>query len=119
MLRLEARPSGIPSEICRESVPFGSEAEHFTGFGTDRGRAPVNGFSWNGQGKPVFVGAEGQKTIDRRRRGWKVTPCNVHRNPAVELMMNPDILVASIQSEAGYGQSVLSFACALASSASA
>lgn len=114
MLQLEARLSGIPSEIYRESVPFRSEAEHFTGFVTDRERAPVNSFCWNEQGKPVFVGAEGEKTIDYSHRVWKVPPRNVYQNLAIELMMNPDILVVSIQSEAGYGKSFLSLACALA-----
>ncbi len=114
MLQLEARLSGIPSEIYRESVPFRSEAEHFTGFAADRARAPVNSFFWNDQGKPVFVGAEGEKTIDYTHRVWKVSPRNVYQNLAIELMMNPDILVVSIQSEAGYGKSFLSLACALA-----
>jgi len=113
MLQLEARLNGIPSEIYRESVPFRSEAEHFTGFAPDRARAPVNSFFWNEQGKPVFVGAEGEKTIDYLHRAWKVTPRNVYQNLAIELMMNPELLVVSIQSEAGYGKSFLALACAL------
>ncbi len=113
MLQLEARLQGIPSEMYRESLPFRSEAEHFTGFFAGRAEAQPNGFYWNEQGKPVFVGADGEKTIDYTHRVWKVAPRNVYQNLAIELMMNPEILVVSIQSEAGYGKSFLSLACAL------
>ena len=62
IFQLQARLRGIKSEIYKESVPFKSEAEYFTGFVASRAEAVPNAFMWNEQGKPVFFGIEiGQK----------------------------------------------------------
>ena len=113
IFQLQARLRGIQSEIYKESVPFKSEAEYFTGFVTGREQAIPNAFMWNDQGKPVFFGIHGEKIIDYQHRIWKVTPRNVFQNLALELMTNPDIHIVSIQSEAGYGKSFLALATAL------
>jgi PhoH-like ATPase len=113
IFQLQARLRGITSEIYKDSVPFKSEAEYFTGFVPDREAAVPNAFMWNEQGRPVFFGASGEKIIDYQHKVWKVTPRNVFQNLAIELMTNPDIQVVSIQSEAGYGKSYLALACAL------
>jgi PhoH-like ATPase len=113
IFQLQARLRGIKSEIYKESVPFKSEAEYFTGFvsGTD---APVpNAFRWNDQGKPVFCGVHGERVIDYQHRIWKVKPRNVFQNLALELMTNESIHIVSIQSDAGYGKSYLALAVAL------
>jgi PhoH-like ATPase len=111
--QLQARLRGITSEIYKESVPFKSEAEYFTGFVSSREAAVPNAFMWNEQGKPVFFGVAGEKIIDYQHRVWKVTPRTVFQNLVIELMTNPDIQVVSVQSEAGYGKSYLALACAL------
>ena len=113
IFQLQARLRGIQSEIYKESVPFKSEAEYFTGFVSSRQRAIPNAFMWNEQGKPVFFGTHGEKVIDYQHRIWKVIPRNVFQNLALELMTNPDIHIVSIQSEAGYGKSFLALATAL------
>jgi PhoH-like ATPase len=113
ILQIQARLRGIRSEIYKESVPFKSEAEYFTGFVNNRDQAILNAFMWNGQGKPVFFGIHGEKVVDYQHRVWKVTPRNVFQNLALELMTNPDIHIVSIQSEAGYGKSFLALATAL------
>lgn len=113
IFQLQARLRGIQSEIYKESVPFKSEAEYFTGFVSSRDEAIANAFMWNEQGKPVFFGIHKEKVIDYQHRIWKVIPRNVFQNLALELMTNPEIQIVSIQSEAGYGKSFLALATAL------
>lgn len=113
IFQLQARLRGITSEIYKESVPFKSEAEYFTGFVPIREEAVANAFMWNEQGKPVFFGPEGEKVIDYQHKVWKVNPRNVFQNLAMELMTHPDIDIVSVQSEAGYGKSYLALAAAL------
>ncbi|MEJ2165135.1 MAG: PhoH family protein [Desulfobacterales bacterium] len=113
IFQLQARLRGIQSEIYKESVPFKSEAEYFTGFVPGREQLIPNAFMWSDQGKPVFFGIHGERIIDYQHRIWKVTPRNVFQNLALELMTNPDIHIVSIQSEAGYGKSFLALATAL------
>jgi PhoH-like ATPase len=113
VFQLQARLRGITSEVYKESVPFKSEAEYFTGFVANREEAVPNAFMWNAQGKPVFFGAAGEKIIDYQHKVWKVAPRNIFQNLALELMMHPDINIVSVQSEAGYGKSYLALACAL------
>jgi PhoH-like ATPase len=113
IFHLQARLRGITSEVYKESVPFKSEAEYFTGFVPDRESAVPNAFMWNEQGKPVFFSTSGEKIIDYQHKIWKVAPRTVFQNLAMELMTNPDIPVVSVQSEAGYGKSYLALACAL------
>jgi len=113
IFQLQARLRGITSEIYKESVPFKSEAEYFTGFVPSREAAVPNAFMWNEQGKPVFFGSAGEKIVDYPHKVWKVTPRTVFQNLAIELMTHPDIQLVSVQSEAGYGKSYLALACAL------
>jgi PhoH-like ATPase len=113
IFQLQARLRGITSETYKDSVPFKSEAEYFTGFVAGREQAVPNAFMWNEQGKPVFFGAQGERVIDYPHKVWKIAPRNVFQNLAMELMINPDIPIVSVQSEAGYGKSYLALACAL------
>lgn len=113
IFQLQARLRGITSEIYKESVPFKSEAEYFTGFVAGREEAVANAFMWNEQGKPVFFGPDGEKVIDYQHKVWKVAPRNVFQNLAMELMTHPGIDIVSVQSEAGYGKSYLALAAAL------
>lgn len=110
--QLQANLRGIRSENYKESVPFKTEAEYFTGFVPEDGPPVVNAFKWGEAGKPVFLGAEGEKVIDYQHKVWNVNPRNVYQNLAIELMTNPDIHVVSIQSDAGYGKSFLALAVA-------
>jgi PhoH-like ATPase len=113
IFQLQARLRGIKSEIYKESVPFKSEAEYFTGFVSGADKPVQNAFKWNAQGKPVFCGYRGEKVIDYQHKIWKVKPRNVFQNLALELMTNESIHIVSIQSDAGYGKSYLALAVAL------
>jgi PhoH-like ATPase len=113
ILQLQAGMRGIQSERYKESGPFKSEAEYFTGFITAADDPVPNAFAWNEQNKPVFLGVDGEKIIDYQHRIWNVTPRNIYQNLALELMVNPNIHLVSLQSDAGYGKSFLALAVAL------
>ncbi len=113
IFQFQAGLRGIHSEAYKESVPFKSEAEYYTGFVENQGKRIINSFMWGDQGKPVFIGANGEKLIDYQHKIWNVVPRTVFQNLALELMINPDIHIVSIQSEAGYGKSHLALAVAL------
>jgi PhoH-like ATPase len=113
ILQLQAALKGIRSESYKESAPFKSEAEYVTGFVEQREEAFPNCFIWGENGKPVFFGNHGEKTIDYQHRIWNVMPRNVYQNLALELMSDDTIPIVSIQSEAGYGKSFLALATAL------
>ncbi len=113
VLQLQAGLRGITSEAYRESVPFKSQAECYTGFVNPEEEPVPNSFRWNENGRPVFCGCRGEKVIDYQHSVWNVVPRNIHQNLSLELMVNPDIHVVSIQSDAGYGKSFLALAAAL------
>jgi PhoH-like ATPase len=113
IFQLQAGLQGVKSEIYKESVPFKSEAEYFTGFVSTKAATVPNAFRWNDQGKPVFNGSRGVKLIDFQHKIWNVIPRTIYQNLALELMTNLDIHILSIQSDAGYGKSFLALAAAL------
>jgi PhoH-like ATPase len=112
ILQLKARVFGIPCEGYRDSVPFQSESQLYTGFVED-GEEPVpNSFRWE-NGTPVFHGQNGPKPVSYTHEIWGVRPRTVYQNLALELMLDPDIDLVSLQSEAGYGKTFLALAAAL------
>jgi PhoH-like ATPase len=113
LFQLQAGLKGIRSETYKESAPFQSEAEYYTGFVNKQNKALNNYFMWNKQGKPVFYGPEGTKIIDYQHRIWNITPRNIYQTLAMELLIHPQLDIISIQSDAGYGKSFLALAAAL------
>ncbi len=113
IFQFQAGLRGIHSETYKESVPFKSEAEYYTGFVDKDEKRITNSFMWNDQRKPVFIGINGERVIDYQHKVWNVVPRTIYQNLALELMKNSDIQIVSIQSEAGYGKSHLALAVAL------
>jgi len=112
ILQIKASCYGIPSEEYRDSDPFRSESQRYTGF-VDEGEPPENNcFMWEA-GTPVFHGPDGPKPINYTHEIWGVKPRSVYQNLALELMLQEGIDLISIQSEAGYGKTFLSLAAAL------
>ncbi|MBU1228917.1 MAG: PhoH family protein [Proteobacteria bacterium] len=112
ILQLKARVFGIPSEGYRDSVPFQSESQIYTGF-VEEGEEPVpNSFRWE-SGVPVFHGSDGPKAITYSHEIWGSKPRTVYQNLALELMLDPRLDLVSLQSEAGYGKTFLALAAAL------
>jgi PhoH-like ATPase len=112
IFQLQAELKGIRSENYKESVPFKSEAEYYTGFVPSREDRIPNAFMWNEKGKPLIFGNDGEKVIDYQHQIWKVIPRNIYQNLALELMVTQDTHIVSIQSSAGYGKSYLALAAA-------
>jgi len=112
ILQLKAKCFGIPSEEYRDSDPFRSESQRYTGFVEDEEELVPNCFRWE-SGTPVFHGPEGPKPIGYTHEIWGVKPRSVYQNLALELMLAEGIDLVSIQSEAGYGKTFLSLAAAL------
>jgi PhoH-like ATPase len=112
VFQLQAGVHGISSENFKDSVPSKTEAERYTGFVSDPEEIIPNCFMWNEVGKPVFYGADVEKTIDYQLKTWNVVPRNIYQNLALELMNNDDIKIVTVQSAAGYGKSYLALASA-------
>lgn len=112
LMQIKARLHNIVSEHYRDSNPFQSESQSFTGFVRETEEAVPNSFMWE-NGTPVFFGPEGKRAINHQHQIWNVKPRNVYQNLAMELMLHEAIDLVTIQSEAGYGKTFLALAAAL------
>jgi PhoH-like ATPase len=112
ILQIKTRLYDISCEGLRDSIPFRSDSQLFTGFSDDEGTPVRNSFKWE-NGTPVFMSENGPKPIGYTHEVWGIRPRTVYQNLAMELMLNQDINLVSIQSEAGYGKTFLALACAL------
>jgi len=112
ILQLQASLAHIKSEEFKDSKPFESESQLYTGF-SDNGDTPVpNSFTWH-EGKPVFHSQDGPETIGYTLNVWNVKPRSVYQNLSLFLMQNPAVDMVSVQSEAGFGKTYLALATAL------
>jgi len=113
ILQLQAGLSKIKSEEFKDSKPFESESQLYTGF-CDNGDKPLpNSFSWV-EGKPVMHEASGDdRVISYTHTPWNIKPRSAYQNLALELMNNPGVDVVSVQSDAGFGKTYLALATAL------
>jgi PhoH-like ATPase len=112
ILQIKARMHNIASEYYRDSHPFKSESQAYTGFIEKDDKPLVNSFSWD-SGQAIFHGKDGNKAIDYQHHVWGVKPRNIYQNLTLELFLNPDIYLTTVQSEAGYGKTYLALASAL------
>ena len=112
LLQLQASLRNIKSEELRDSKPFESESQLYTGFVEEPENAPPNSFLWR-DGKPVMLAPEGEKTIGYVNDVWNLKPRTVYQNLALELIGADHVDLVSIQSEAGFGKTSLALAAAL------
>lgn len=114
ILRLQASLANIQSEDFRDSIPFESESQLYTGFADSvlDDTPPANSFTWV-EGKPMFHGPTGDELINYTLTVWNVRPRSAYQNLAMMLMQHPDIDLVSMQSEAGFGKTFLALATAL------
>lgn len=112
LMQIKARLHNIVSEYYRDSHPYQSESQTYTGFCQPDEQPVLNSFYWD-SGVPVLHGAEGDKLIDYQHRVWDVRPRNVYQNLAFELFLRPDIHLTTVQSDAGFGKTYLALASAL------
>ncbi|MFO7963206.1 MAG: PhoH family protein [Desulfobacterales bacterium] len=113
IMGLRAGLRNISNENYETSVHHKIDADTYTGFMPSKVNYSVNSFYWNEYGKPVFRGIDGDREIDYQHCVWNVRPRSVYQNLALDLMLNPDLHLISVQSAAGYGKSFLALAAAL------
>lgn len=112
ILQLQAALRGVKSEELRDSKPFESESQRYTGF-VEEGEEPApNSFSWV-EGKPVLHAPDGDRVISYARDVWNLKPRTIYQNLALELIHSDHVDLVSIQSEAGFGKTYLALASAL------
>lgn len=99
------------TETFHKSIPFKSESQKYTGFSEDPENPIINSFTRE-NGKVIFHGLKEKKAITYEHEAWKIKPRTQLQNLAFELLLNPDIDVVTIQSEAGFGKTTLSLAAA-------
>lgn len=112
ILQLQARMSNIACEEFKDSKPFESESQLYTGFCENGETPPPNSFSWS-EGKPLFHSPTGDEIINFTLSVWNVKPRSIYQNLAMFLMQHPSIDLVSVQSEAGFGKTYLALATAL------
>ena len=111
LLRFKSQQQGIASEEFKNSNPFTSESQKYTGFiDVECGEMlEKNCFYWK-DGKLHFNDRYGNEIKVEDREIWKVTPRNQYQKAAMELIINDDIDLVTIQSEAGFGKTYLTLA---------
>ena len=101
---------GIETQEYKDSKPFLSDTELYTGVMPD-GEMPVrNSFFWQ-EGRLYWE--KGTKLIDYENELWKIAPRTVYQNMLMELLLDEEISVVSVQSAPGYGKTFLTLAAAL------
>jgi len=116
ILQIKATSLSIKSENLKRANPFtdienGDYSGVFESINEDT-KLVNNCFYWD-NGKLYFYRQDQEaKSIHYTNTVWNVKPKNVYQNMFLELMLNPDINVISIQSPAGCGKSFLSLAAA-------
>ncbi len=112
ILQLQAALRGVKSEELRDSKPFESESQRYTGFVEEDEEPAPNSFTWV-EGKPVMHAPDGDRVISYSRDVWNLKPRTIYQNLALELIHSEHVDLVSIQSEAGFGKTYLALASAL------
>ncbi len=98
----------------KESLPFRSESQLYTGFiKEDSDLKPLNSFFWDSTGGLVyFKNCEEVSPISYENSPWGISPRTPYQNAAMTLLLDPDIDVVTLQSQAGLGKSYIALAAA-------
>lgn len=110
MFRVRLNCEGIRSQEYKDSKPFQSLSQLYTGFVGYDDEKIANCFWWDEQSKLMFEGTGAP--LDYEHTPWGVKPRNVYQNCAMELMLSSHIDVVTLQSEAGFGKTHVALACA-------
>ena len=113
LLRLKAYIKGVESETFKESLPFHSDSELYTGMVDETMENKPNNSFYIKEGKLFQWFNNNEKCISYEYNPWKVKPWDIYQQAALELLNNDDILVSTLQSKAGAGKSCISLASAL------
>ncbi len=124
MFGVMCQDSGIKSEPYLNSNPFKSESEIHTGVLSSpevNEDNIANFFVWE-EGKPVFYkNKESHKILSYTQQAWKIRPrikneetgeIDPYQNMAIDLLLDNDIKIVSLQAPAGKGKTFLALAAA-------
>lgn len=101
ILRLRAQQElGIDCQDYKNSRPFLSDSEIYTGVVQYGDELIHNCFYWK-EGK--LYSEKNNKLIDYENEVWKVKPRTPYQNMLMELLLDDEIDVVSVQSAPGYG----------------
>jgi PhoH-like ATPase len=103
---------GIVTQEFKESMPFKSDSERFTGFVDEYDDETPNCFGFV-DGKLHMFNPHLDPVLIPNHEVWKIKPKTAYQNAAIHLITNDEIDIISIQSPAGLGKSLISLASAL------
>lgn len=102
----------IETQEFKESMPFKSDSERFTGFVEEYDNETPNCFGFE-EGKLHVYNPFLDPVPIPEHELWKIKPKTAYQNAAMHLITDDDIDIVSIQSPAGLGKSLISLASAL------
>lgn len=113
LFRLRLKIENIETQEFIGSKLLKAESQSYTGIlGVDENKL-ANCFYWDGEGKLIFNGKDEQKIIDYENTLWGVKPRHYTQNCTMELLLNEDIDILTIQSDPGIGKTFIALAGAL------
>lgn len=114
MLSFKAYKLGIQTEEFKSSIPYKSESEKYTGFiDIEKGENIIqNCFYWK-EGKLCYNKQGTEKLINYDNNIWNVTPNTPYQNAALELILDSNIDLVSIQAPFGMGKNMITQAASL------
>lgn len=114
ILRFKASKKGIQVEDYKTMNPYKHESEKYTGFDEawPKEEKVNNCFYWY-EGKLNFYSNKNEYPINYENTPWKIKPLNHYQNCFMDLMLNDNIDLVTVQSGPGFGKTYLSLATAL------
>lgn len=110
LFRVRLKIENIKTQEFLGPKNFKSESQVYTGFISNNEEKVKNCFYWDTNGKLFFEADEKEMNFDHNP--WSIKPRNYHQNCAIHLMLNDNIDIVTLQSEAGFGKTFLALACA-------
>ena len=117
IMRFKANKRGIKAEPFRDSQAHMSEAQEFNGFITideanDKLKSVENAFFWDKGHVWQCKSTGARPVVMNNHQPWNVKPRSEYQELMCELIMDDDIDLITVQSDAGYGKTYLALACA-------
>jgi len=112
LFHLLAISKGWAVEPFHSSNPFQTESESWTGYIKEDEEPITNCFQWI-DGVPHYHSPQGVRQIKHENKVWKIKPKNMYQNLALELLLDPNLDLVTLQSKAGFGKTYLALAAAL------
>lgn len=114
VLQLKSYICGVEVEEFKQSLPFNSESELYSGFiDWYKSEEYINNCFYFKEGKLFYWNGTKERCIDYEHDVWKINPRDVYQSAAFELLTNRNVHLTTLQAKAGTGKSLCSLASAL------